>query len=322
MSSYLHHLEGDYHEAIRRSERGSDGGDRIGMTECEGNVPGHGVQMPAIEAEGAFEDPFKMPNLAEVKAAHIRLMRAYMSVIAACSFIERPQGNPWPIGSLLPLLVRRLVGGHIRRRLIELGTIYLQLRQATYDEGTQSVDPWLSETSKGCMEVAKRLPKWSLPSIAIIISIALPVLGLLSKIHGSGIAVALLLGWVVLIWLIFIFLWVSFVPGRKAYLKKRELFLPGASNIDKAGTDKQDQRIAHNVYWLENELYKTLQRKKKNERQVDQLLFLWTFVITLELTIGLTIQFLPLYWLIADWVFIVIFGWALGNWLLRKREWL
>src|SRR6266700_1145426 len=141
------------------------------MSEYESNVRGHGVEMPTAEAEGAFEDPFKMPNLAEVRAAHIRLMRAYVSVIAECSYIERPQ-RPVADRILLPFLVPRLVGGHIRRRLIELGTIYLQLGQAVYDERTQSADPWLSETSKGCMEVAKRLPKWSLPGIAVVTSVA------------------------------------------------------------------------------------------------------------------------------------------------------
>ncbi len=144
------------------------------MSEYESNVRGHGVEMPTAEAEGAFEDPFKMPNLAEVRAAHIRLMRAYVSVIAECSYIERPQ-RPVADRILLPFLVRRLVGGHIRRRLIELGAIYLQLGQAVYDERTQSADPWLSETSKGYMEVAKRLPKWSLPGIAVVTSVALPV---------------------------------------------------------------------------------------------------------------------------------------------------
>jgi hypothetical protein len=197
------------------------------MSECEDNVRGHGVEMPTTEAEGAFEDPFKMPNLAKVRAAHIRLMRAYVSVIADCSFIEQPEGQVGRI--LFPFFVRRLVGGHIRRRLIELGTIYLQLGQAVYDERTQSVDPWLSKASKGCMEVAKSLPKWSLPGIAVVASVALPVVGLLSKIHGSRLALAALaLGLAALFWLIVIILLISFGPARKAYLRKRELFLPGA----------------------------------------------------------------------------------------------
>jgi hypothetical protein len=82
------------------------------------------------------------------------------------------------------------------------------------------------------------------------------------------------------------------------------------------------QELARNVYHLEDVLYGTLQRKKKLERQLDRLLFTWAFVITLELTIGLTIQFLPLYWLVADVVFIAIFASVLRSWLgVGQRRW-
>jgi hypothetical protein len=282
-----------------------------------GDVRGHGVEIPVTEAEGTSADPFEVPNLEEVKFAHIRLMRAYVSVIAAASRMK-PPAKPVVDSLLQPFLVRRFVGRHIRQKFAELGTIYLQLGQATYDEQTQSVDPWLSRTSESCIAAAKRLPKWPLPGIAVVTSIALPTVGLLRKIHGSGIALA----GVTLSVLVFIFLCFAFGAGRRAYLAKRELFLPKAREIDKQDPDIQKQAVTGNVYYLEDELYRTLQREKKSEKQLDKLLAFWVVCIAFYLTLLVLIIFNAAFywWFVSAAAYIIALS-ALGPWLARKRSW-
>jgi hypothetical protein len=291
--------------------------EEAGMPEFGDDAQIQDVQVPTAEVQEALEDSFKLPDLAEVRAAHVRLMRAYVSAIAAASRVE-PPSRPVTDSILAPFLVRRFVGRHIRRRLTELGTIYLQLGQAMYDAQGESADPWLAETSAGCMAMAERLPRWPWPGIAVVTSLALPALGLLSKIHGSSLALVA----AVLADLIFIFLWLAFGAGRRAYLRKRELFLPGAGKIDREHPGQQRQAAAAgNIYLLEDTLYEKLQRGKKRERQVDNLLTLWTTFAVLDIAIVLTAAYLSPYWIIPEIVVFAIVLSVLSQWVLRRRVW-
>jgi hypothetical protein len=64
-----------------------------------------------------------------------------------------------------------MVGSHVRRRMNELGTIYLQLEQAQRQE-SGTTDSWLSKTREGCLATVERLPRVRVPSIVTLVILA------------------------------------------------------------------------------------------------------------------------------------------------------
>jgi hypothetical protein len=59
---------------------------------------------------------------------------------------------------------------------------------------------------------------------------------------------------------------------RNAFLRKRELFLPGASDLDRKSEEDQKQHEGRNVYRDEDELFALLMVGKEKERPLDYLL--------------------------------------------------
>src|SRR2546430_2509675 len=86
-----------------------------------------GGRMTVATTSNTGNEPYKTPDLTKVKPAHTQLMRAYVSILASASLFGRelePSKNKIYISGLI---IRWLVGSHIKRNLMVLGNVYLQL---------------------------------------------------------------------------------------------------------------------------------------------------------------------------------------------------
>lgn len=104
-----------------------------------------GGRMTVATTIDTGSEPFERPDLTRVKPAHARLMRAYVGALAKASQFGWPiQDQRKDEGSASALVVRWLVGSHIKRNLVALGNIYLQLEQTfTCDDLTPLIHGYL-----------------------------------------------------------------------------------------------------------------------------------------------------------------------------------
>ncbi len=239
----------------------------------ERQITAVGAELPTVEIN-------KVPELERVKVAHVKLMRAYVAIIAAASQLRRVPGQTHNSRSFIhaillqyssPWITRMLVGGHIRQKLTELGAAYLQLEQtARYS------DPWLPETRKACFETAEQLPKSRLPSLIALVSVAASIVAVFGK-PSQEFTSTLIHTWAIVLLLLPIIFYITIFY---AYRDKRTLFLPKARSIDKLPRDRQWHELDGNIYAVENELFKLLNRGKAPERSID----VWTFFLAAYLT--------------------------------------
>jgi hypothetical protein len=268
--------------------------------------------MAAAKDKETFREVYQIPDIGQVKIAHVQLMRAYVGALAAASIYGRSEDvqDQLSYGAYpRPVLVRWLVGSHIRRKLTELGAIYLQLEQALYHDSQDSDDRGLSKIREGCIATAENLPKMRLPGLAALVSLAVPLGAALNKVLGgttNGLVTftSLLFACIVTAW------WVI----KDAYIGKRSLFLPDAERVDKEKSDQQKQTLEHNVYAIEDELFRRLHRGKKREAQVDEVLLTLAYVVIVQAAILLCV------WLHLDgwWAILVAVGLSLGYGLYKK----
>jgi hypothetical protein len=229
--------------------------------------------MTLSTTSGTRRELYERPDLSKVKLAHVQLMRAYVNALAAASQFGRSdvqrKGRKFIQNLIAPWgwTVRWLVGSHIRRNLIDLGTVYLQLEQTFTRDDAEPVDSWLTEVRAGCLAVAEKLPRLRLPGIIAIVSAGAAVAGLLGKLPGwvGSLFVGLSAGLATEFFFFYPSMWNS-------YLYKRSLFLRDAKRIDKKKTEDQKGKRDNNIYALEDELYHLLHRGKRREVEIDKML--------------------------------------------------
>ena len=241
--------------------------------------------MSVAAASDTSHESYEGFDLTRVKSAHVQLMRAYVNSLAAASLVGRSDEHKESSFVFVSgLLVRWLVGSHIRRNLMTLGTVYLELEQTFMNDDSNPVDPWLPKAKEGCLALAERLPRIRLPGVIGVVSASVALAGLLSKLPGW--AGALFLGLAIGA---AISLWAPYATMRSSYLYKRTLFLRDAMRVDKEKIE--DQKAVHNqnIYALENEVFDALHIGKQRETEIDKQLAQITLSLLLYIAVGLTL---------------------------------
>ena len=217
--------------------------------------------MAAAATGDTRHELYERPDLTRVKPAHVQLMRAYVSALAGASQVDRQTEPSKDLGFVLGPLVRWLVGSHIKRNLMDLGTVYLQLEQTFTCDDSDPIDSWLPKVREGCLAAAERLPRLRLTGIIGIVTAVAAFAGLLSKLPGwvGRVFLGLAVGAVSILWVPYLFI-------RGSYLYKRSLFLRDARRVDKEKTEDQKDVRDNNIYVLEDELFRLLHRGKKLNR--------------------------------------------------------
>jgi hypothetical protein len=260
----------------------------------------------------------------EVKVAHRALMAGYLRTLEAASRTRDIPSRADPLGTLylFGAPARLLVGAHIRRKLTEVGQIYAQLEQVFDPCDASDTKTWLNRARQGCIDAAASLPSLRLPGVFVLIP----------AVIGTGATLSKLLGWFGSVPLAASLLLVSaitlmaYAVLRNSYLIKRDLFLPGATDIDKREFDCQEENIENNIYALENNLFKALRRLKKQEIQIDRLFFdvVWLLLFQLSYAFA-SITFDSDHWI--WWIFTpasALFFLGLvtrRTWRLKPRAW-
>jgi hypothetical protein len=243
--------------------------------------------MTVAATSDTHHDPRARPDLIKVKSAHVQLMRAYVAALADASRYQRSNERTDRKGCKFAFgpMVRWLVGSHIRRNLMELGTVYLQLEQTFTRDDSDPVDRWLSKAREGCASVAERLPRpLRFPGVIAAISGVVALSGLLSKIPGwlGSLFLGLAIGAAISLYAPYLFM-------RDSYQYKRELFLRNARSVDKEPVEKQKTVRDDNIYALEDELFNALHRGKTKEAEVDKWLRFFVVNLLTYCLIGLSI---------------------------------
>lgn len=221
-----------------------------------------------------------MTDLASIQKLDAQLARCYEDLLAVVTRLhgssrpsERAEGRRLT-GFGVPPMVRFLVRRHIRRRLAELGGVYVQ-RQAVASSPAEAT--WYEDSVKRCAEVRASIPAQRLPTIAAIVT----AVGFVPKALSDAklvdltdrLLLVLALGYVALGGLQ---VYVQFL--RPSYRTKRRLLL---------GTEPGKALLwppRSNVYEVEDNLFTELNRRKKPEFRLDyQLDISIAFVIVLAL---------------------------------------
>jgi hypothetical protein len=192
-------------------------------------------------------------------------MSVYNRVLGEASRADRgrPRGGTERIFDKIRsgYVIRTMVGSHVRNRLSELAAAYAQLA-ATFPPGDPSRQ-WLDGAREDSERIADSLPRIRFRPLALLPAVA-PLVVLLSQLPGwvgylflgvgIGLVAPLILGYVT-VW--------------KSYRFKRELLLPGASEIDKLDMEEQTEAVTDNVYAAEDFAFIAAWRGKRLEVQVD-----------------------------------------------------
>jgi hypothetical protein len=231
----------------------------------------------------------------------------------------------WPT---LRYLVRLFVESHIKGKLNELSVSYIYLLQTVSedDTGVENIRSWLKESSETCEKLASTLI--SVQSAQGLLSTLWPIAAsLLAAFLGvNSLREALatdkliaLAQWIILIPTPMIYLGI-FVTS--AFWYKRQLFT-GFSFFDTLILPSQSQDSTRNIYQLEDEIFKLLDRGKVREFPYDM--------------VSLPITFFSMSFLfLSDWLFgttrmpdrsdlvfglMMILGGIFMGFLTRSRKW-
>lgn len=207
---------------------------------------------------------------AAVAEVHARLMAGYAAALGEAEQIGR-LGSSAAANDLFAMLVRRLLGGDIRKKLRALAARYAQLEAAVSNEEPDARER-LARAREDCELVAAALPSLRVTSIFALLPLATGIVALVGfaiKVPGLE---SELLG---LLLLVLGLAFVSHRELRKAYRRKREIFLPGASEVDHQPAERQKEHDGPNLYRTEDELFALLGTGKPRETQVDFQANLW-----------------------------------------------
>jgi hypothetical protein len=228
------------------------------------------TQVTSTPAPGDW-DVISTP-LHELRVTYRRLMCGYAHALGAAECEDRGQPGAPRVSRVLPTfrapVLRLLIGAAVRKDLTALGARCTQIAPSL-DPKTHSAHlAWLESVRKESQAIADGLPSLRLPGIFALVPFAIAVATSIAKVSGShlpGLAwlavgeVAALVGLVML------------RDIHTAYRRKRELFLPGATELDRERPNDQLSYTGTNVYRDRSRLFTMLGTRNPRERPLDYL---------------------------------------------------
>jgi len=181
-------------------------------------------------------------------------------------------------GPLFGPLVRLLTGSHVRRQLSALAARCAQLAAAADPKREGELRSLLDEVRERAEQTASFLPSPRRPSVFVFVPFTIALAAPL----GSLVVTRNVPDYLWLLALIVLLLIASmvYVELAAAYLEKRELFLPGATEVDRQPRDEQSRHTGQNSYRDEIELFTLLGSGRRREAELDRTAaFFGTFVL-------------------------------------------
>lgn len=253
-------------------------GSREGETQtAEAPSPSPIISASTRTAPGLGDDAPLPVDVEQLRPAYLKLMTEYAAVLGESQqFARSPaqsdselreQSGFTHISGWRPYLVRVLAGAHVRKQLRALESRFAQLEAAT-DPKLSILRDWLTEARESTQSASSLLPSLRRPSAFILVPFAAGLVATGDKITGAfpwG-------GWVlpsVALGMLPVAL-MAFLDLRLAFGRKRELFLPGATDLDTKPEDEQRAHPGRNIYRDEDELFALLGTGKSPEGQIDR----------------------------------------------------
>lgn len=197
-------------------------------------------------------------DLDQLRAAHRRTLEGYVNALGAVDRLAPSAGRPAENPVLRPLAMpfaRPFIHGHVRARLKLLSARCTQLEAALSPEIARDERQWLARVRTESDELASRLQVRQLPGLLALVSVAASML----TVGGAIASVSLPTGLLVICVVVTLLFGVGSVRGRQAgFRAKRELFLPGARELDRRPLEEQRAHAGVNVYRDEIELFELL----------------------------------------------------------------
>jgi hypothetical protein len=197
-------------------------------------------------------------------------------------------------------LIRLLVGAHVRKRLSHIAGRYAQLELASEaDEGRE----WLARAREDAERVAAGLPSLRVPGLAAVVSVVVGVVTLATKLSIPAVSDA---AWGVAVFIVLELLIFNYDALPHAYRYKRELLLPGATQIDRTSDAAQREHTDGNVYADEDALFASLGTAKSPETPLDVRSYQFV-VVTLGLLLTIPMAFVDDPGLVGElWIAVVV----------------
>jgi hypothetical protein len=164
-------------------------------------------------------------------------------------------------------LVRLLCGGHVRERLSRLADRYSQLELSLDPPPDTEEREWLQRTIEHAREVAGSLPKMRLPAILTLLPVVFAAIGVAGKLSFDDMPSSI---WIVAGLVAGFLALVVYGDLRRAYRWKREIFMPGATRIDRLSREEQRGHTGANLYRDEQALFAATGAYRKSEAALDE----------------------------------------------------
>jgi hypothetical protein len=228
-------------------------------------------------------------DLEGLRTAYLSLMVSYNLVLGEASRVGRqrisslPQPKKWRANRLMfGPLVRLLVGSHIRKQLNTISVRCAQLELTLDSNRDAARRDWLKEARKSAELAATSLPSLGLisivvplvPSIGALVAAVVVGFGRLPGLSLLGVAYMPWLGDSIVIVVMSTVLGIAYVAYRElrqAFRHKREMFMPGATQLDREPVDTQGKYDGQNIYKDEDSLFTMLGSSKSSEAELDKI---------------------------------------------------
>jgi hypothetical protein len=254
---------------------------------------------PAVEPISSKDvAPILLVGSEDLRLSFSRLMAGYGGALGGAEQIDVSRGREGKLGpaieyqgSFAPLarmvlgepgplyapLVRLLTGSHVRKQLFALAARCAQLGAAADPERDGGLRDLLDEVRERAGQTASFLPSPRRPSALVFIPFTIGLAAPLGSLVTTNLPDYL---WFLILIALLLIVWIVYVELAEAYRTKRELLLPGATEIDRQPLDQQSGYAGQNVYRDETELFKLLGSGRRREAELDRTAaFLGSFVL-------------------------------------------
>jgi hypothetical protein len=226
----------------------------------------------------APDAPPSPSSLDELAVAHRSLMTGFATALGEANRVWRPRPvDPAPSRQrrggatvFFPALVRLLTGAHVRKQLDRLAARCTQL-EATLDpheEADRRRRSWLDAARTDAERMAAPLPSLRVPGLFAVVPFVIGVGTTIAKIASSHEPRGL---WIAVEAVALALTLAALRELFSAFRLKRELLLPGASEIDRLPEAEQREHAGPNSYRDADLLFDLLGSRRSPEGQLDEL---------------------------------------------------
>jgi hypothetical protein len=182
-------------------------------------------------------------------------------------------------GNLYPPILRLLVCAHVRDRLERFGARCAQISAALPPARNSARRAWLCQAREEAAQAASGLPSLRVPGFLALAPFALGVATLIGKASASHVRGFV---WVIVVVVAAVVGFVVFHETYCAFREKREIFLDGASRLDRASAQEQQEVSGRNLYKDEDALFELLGSTAPREVQLDTAVISWSLFLLAE----------------------------------------